>query len=57
MWWEHIKADGQERVDRLAGFRELGVNRVMGLVKTATTDDEAMARYVEDARAAGVEVG
>ena len=57
MWWEHIKTEGQQRVDRLAGFRELGVNRVMGLVKTTTTDDEAMGRYVEDAKAAGVEVG
>ncbi len=56
MWWDHIKAEGQQRVDRLAGFRELGVNRVMGLVKTVTTDDEALARYVEDARAAGVEL-
>ena len=24
MWWDHIKTDGQQRVDRLAGFRELG---------------------------------
>ena len=56
MWWDHIKAEGHQRVDRLAGFRELGVNRVMGLVKTMTTDEEALARYVEDARAAGVEL-
>ena len=30
MWWDHIKTEGQQRVDRLAGFRELGVNRVDG---------------------------
>ena len=29
----------------------------MGLVRTTTTDDEALGSYVEDARAAGVEVG
>ena len=29
----------------------------MGLVKTMTTDDEALGSYIEDARAAGVEVG
>ena len=39
------------------GFRELGVNRVMGLVRTMTTDDGALGSYIEDARAAGVEVG
>ena len=57
MWWDQIKAAGQQRVDRLAGFRDLGVDRVMGLVKTVATDDEALARFVEDARAAGVDVG
>jgi F420-dependent oxidoreductase-like protein len=57
MWWDHIKVTGQQRVDRLGGFRELGVNRVMGLVRTMTTDDEALGSYIEDARAAGVEVG
>ncbi len=57
MWWDHIKVTGQQRVDRLGGFRELGVSRVMGLVRTMTTDDEALGSYVEDARAAGIEVG
>ena len=57
MWWEHLKSPGQARVDRLGGFRELGVSRAMGLDKAAVDDDEALARYVEDARAAGVEVG
>jgi F420-dependent oxidoreductase-like protein len=57
MWWEHIKTPGQARVDRLGGFRELGVSRAMGLDKHAVADDEALARYVEDARAAGVQVG
>ena len=57
MWCGAIKAAGPGRVDRLAGFRELGVDRAMGLDKTATTDDEALPRFVEDARAAGVDVG
>jgi hypothetical protein len=29
----------------------------MGLVRATTSDDEAMPRFIEDARAAGVEVG
>ena len=39
------------------GYRELGVSRVMGLVRTMTTDDDGAAALIEDARAAGVEVG
>jgi F420-dependent oxidoreductase-like protein len=57
MWAEDIGLPGQSRVDRLAGLRELGVDRAMGLVRATTTDDEAMPRFIEDARAAGVEVG
>jgi alkanesulfonate monooxygenase SsuD/methylene tetrahydromethanopterin reductase-like flavin-dependent oxidoreductase (luciferase family) len=50
MWWDHIKVTGQQRVDRLAGFGELGVSRVMGLVRTMTADDEALGSYIEDDR-------
>jgi F420-dependent oxidoreductase-like protein len=57
MWAEDIGLPGQSRVDRLAGLRELGVHRAMGLVRATTSDDEAMPRFIEDARAAGVEVG
>ena len=39
------------------GSARLGVSRVMGLVRTMTTDDEALGSYIEDARAAGIEVG
>jgi F420-dependent oxidoreductase-like protein len=57
MWTEHIGAPGQARVDRLAGYRELGLSRGMGILKASTTDDEALPRFIEDARAAGLEVG
>jgi hypothetical protein len=43
-------------VDRLAGFVELGVNRVMGLDFASAREDEALERVAEDARAAGVEL-
>ena len=55
LWAEHIAKSGQERVDRLAGYVELGVSRAIGLVRATTTDDEALPRLVEDARAAGVD--
>ena len=56
LWAEHIAKAGQERIDRLAGYVELGVSRAIGLVQATTTDDEALPRFVEDARAAGVEL-
>jgi len=56
MWAESL-AGGQQLVDRLGCYRELGLSRAIGLVKATTTDDEALPRFVEDARAAGVTVG
>ena len=47
---------GAARVDRLAGYRELGVSRVMGLLRASARSDEALESLVEDARAAGVEL-
>jgi hypothetical protein len=54
MWGESIAEAGPARIDLLAGYRELGVSRVMGLLKASTTTDEALESLVEDARAAGV---
>jgi len=44
---------GQARVDLLARHREAGVDRVMGLLQASATDDEALDRFADDARAAG----
>ncbi len=57
LWGEQIADPGQARVDRLGGLAELGVARAMGLVRSSPRDDEALPRFAEDARAAGVEVG
>jgi F420-dependent oxidoreductase-like protein len=56
LWTQDIAAPGQARVDRLAGYRELGLSRAIGLIQASATDDEALPRFVEDARAAGVEL-
>jgi hypothetical protein len=55
MFAESMSESGAARVDRLAGFREAGVSRVMGLDRGTATTDEALESLVEDARAAGVE--
>jgi F420-dependent oxidoreductase-like protein len=56
VWGENISLAGQARVDRLAGLMEMGVSRVMGLVREAAETDEALESLVEDARTAGVEL-
>jgi F420-dependent oxidoreductase-like protein len=56
LWNEMLREEGPARVDLLAGYREAGVSRVMGLVRTSATTDEALESLVEDARAAGVEL-
>jgi F420-dependent oxidoreductase-like protein len=57
IWGQDIGTSGSARVDRLAGFRELGVSRVMGLDRASAKTDEALESLVEDARAAGVDIG
>ena len=54
IWTRDVAAAGQRRVDQLGAYRELGVSRVMALLQPSATDDEALPRFVEDARAAGV---
>ena len=56
MWWEHLTTPGAGRVERIAGYREAGVDRVMGLIRAAADDDEALAAFAADARAAGAEL-
>jgi F420-dependent oxidoreductase-like protein len=53
VWTETLSLVGQGRVDLLAGYREAGVSRVMGLIRESATTDEALASLVEDGRAAG----
>jgi F420-dependent oxidoreductase-like protein len=56
IWKETMKTTGAARVDLLAGFRDAGVGRVMGLVEDSVRTDEALESLVADARAAGVDI-
>jgi alkanesulfonate monooxygenase SsuD/methylene tetrahydromethanopterin reductase-like flavin-dependent oxidoreductase (luciferase family) len=56
VWWGDFGVTGQPRVDLLAGFREVGVSRVMGLLQASADTDEALESLVADARQAGVEL-
>lgn len=54
--WGAPPRDRPARVERLAAYRELGVARTMELLRDAATDDDALAAYAEDCRAAGCEL-
>ena len=56
VWTRHLTMRGQERIDRLAGLREEGVSRVIGLLRDSPASDEALEALVEDAKAAGAEL-
>jgi F420-dependent oxidoreductase-like protein len=55
VWREHLPA-GPQRVERLAAYQDLGVDRVMTLVKSSATDDGALESLAEDARQARLEL-
>jgi alkanesulfonate monooxygenase SsuD/methylene tetrahydromethanopterin reductase-like flavin-dependent oxidoreductase (luciferase family) len=53
IFWKHLAASGQPRVEMLAAYRESGVSRVMGLLQASAETDEALASLAEDCREAG----
>ncbi len=56
LWQGNVAAPGQARVDQLAGYREVGVDRVITLIRASATSDDALASFADDARAAGAEL-
>lgn len=57
VWGEYGARAGAQRVGFLEGYLELGVSRVMLLLKESATKDEALEALAEDAARAGVELG
>ncbi|MFI5262490.1 MAG: LLM class flavin-dependent oxidoreductase, partial [Candidatus Limnocylindrales bacterium] len=56
IWWGAALPGGQARVDLLGRYAEVGVHRVMELLRASTRSDEALEAYAADCRAAGVEL-
>ena len=54
--WETLSATGQQRIDLLGAYSELGVSRVIGLIRDSVHSDDALAHLADDARAAGVDL-
>jgi F420-dependent oxidoreductase-like protein len=56
IWWGILAAAGQARVDQLGEYREVGVDRVIALIRDSATSDEALVSFAGDARAAEAEL-
>ncbi|CAN5678723.1 hypothetical protein BH23CHL7_BH23CHL7_24370 [soil metagenome] len=56
VWWESLPESGQARIDMLGAYADLGVSRVIALVRQSVDSDDALAAWADDARAAGVEM-
>ena len=56
VWWESLSTLGEQRVSLVAAYRELGVSRLIGLVRETVSSDEALASWAEDARAGGAQL-
>ena len=57
-WWAmpEWREAGRERQRLLAGYAELGVSRVIGLLQSSADSDDALESLAADADAAGVEL-
>ena len=56
VWWESLTEPGTERADIVAAYRELGVSRLIGMIRDSTESDEALATWADDCRAGGAEL-
>ena len=56
MWAQHVAESGQARVELLEAYKSLGVSRVMAILRDVAASDEALESFVEDCKAAGVEM-
>jgi alkanesulfonate monooxygenase SsuD/methylene tetrahydromethanopterin reductase-like flavin-dependent oxidoreductase (luciferase family) len=55
VWWEQLVETGAARADLVARYRDLGISRVIGMVRDTADSDEALAVWAEDCRTAGAE--
>jgi F420-dependent oxidoreductase-like protein len=54
IWWESLdQPTGAARADMVAVYRELGVSRLIGMVRGSVESNEALAAWADDCRAGG----
>ena len=55
-WWGYLPGPGQARIDALAAYGELGLSRVITLLPSSATEDDALVLLARDARAAAYDL-
>jgi F420-dependent oxidoreductase-like protein len=54
VWWETLdKTTGAARAEMVAAYRDLGISRVIGMIRGSAESNEALAAWAEDCRAGG----
>jgi len=54
VWWESLDGPtGQQRADMVASYRELGVARLIGMIRGSADSNEALVSWADDCRAGG----
>jgi F420-dependent oxidoreductase-like protein len=56
VWHEDLATTGQQRADLIGAYRELGVARLIGMVRACVDRDEALVELAADARAGGATI-
>ncbi len=56
VWSSHMSRTGAARVEMFGRYRELGVDRIMGMELASLRSDGALEAMAEDARTAGLEM-
>jgi alkanesulfonate monooxygenase SsuD/methylene tetrahydromethanopterin reductase-like flavin-dependent oxidoreductase (luciferase family) len=56
IWWESLTEPGTARAELVAAYRELGVSRLICMIRESVDSDEALAAWADDCRAGGAEL-
>lgn len=56
VWWESLAEAGSRRAELVSSYRELGVDRLIALIRDSAHGDEALEAWAADVRAGGAEL-
>ena len=56
VWWEQLSTRGQQRADLVGAYAELGMSRLIGLIRESVDSDDALAAWAGDARSGGADL-
>lgn len=56
VWWEALRDQGESRRDLVRAYGELGVSRLIALIRESADSDEALAAWADDTRDGGAQL-